>query len=163
MNIMGHRLRFYAEKLVAFEQICSKGNALTSFWFDKIKNVGLYFGILGGSEVTSQFFGFSILGHIPKWLLFAWPAIEISKDFFLGLLDKNKLHLWQIRTEWERRKGLDTYAKEQMEMLRELHAKQCPDSKVKHSGFVSETEEEYRKQIRQKSKNENHTIGPEHF
>jgi len=139
MKIFGHRLRWYAEKYVAFEYMCAEGNGLTNFLWSKIKNIFIYFGLLGGTEIAgTKIFGISLLSYIPGWLVLCIPVIELVKDFLFGILSRRKLKIMQIKVEWRQRKGLDTWEKEKMDMIRELHAKECPNSTIKHEGYVEE-------------------------
>ena len=155
MNIFGKRRRWYLEKYVAFEAIVSEGNCVLSLFWTKSKQIITYLFILSGVSVgAEQGFKMEIFNQFPSWLgwlkIIAYfifqkaifilplvPIIELVKDFGLGLWSRNS-KLWQIRREWEARKGLNTWAMEQMKMMREIHGKTCPDSKIKHKGYVSE-------------------------
>ena len=156
MQVFRHRRRWYAEKYIAFEQICTNGNSLLALPWSKIKAMVVYLGVLSGVGIGAEKgLGMEMLEYLPPWLywikgfvyayikvfivlLLLSPLIEIVKDFSLGLFDRKVLKFWQMKQEWIKRKGIDSWEKEKMKMIREIHAEQCPESKISHKGYVEE-------------------------
>ncbi len=140
MEIFGKRRRWYLEKYVSFEQIVGEGNSVFGLFFTKIRQVITYIFILSGVSVGAERgFGMEIFNQFPSWLnwlksvvyfifekaiflLPALPIIELIKDFCFGLWSR-KSKLWQIKQEWVVRKGLNSWATEQMNMISEYTIK----------------------------------------
>lgn len=130
-DIFGHRRRWYVEKWIQYRQYWGRGE--------------IFFGEIEGLIVTGGM-GAALLLYLEKVTGYLLPlkigiiivlVLKIVKTF-IGWLDRHYIKSWQIEAEWTVRKGISRWATEQMEMLREIHKKECPDSKVRHEGFVKE-------------------------
>ena len=153
-------LDYFLNKYVAFENIVAEGNSVLGLFWSKAKNIITYALIVSGISVgAEQGLGMEIFSQLPGWLewtkgiayfaiqkaifiLPALPIMELIKDFSLGLWSR-KVHYWHKKTEWAVRKGLNTWEKEKMDRLREIHAKECPDSKIPKEGYGYIEENKY--------------------
>ena len=153
-------LDWFLDKYVAFEQIVSEGNSVMGLFWSKAKNIITYTLVVSGISVGAEKgLGMEIFSQLPSWLqwaegmayfifqkaIFILPAIpilELVKDFYLGLWSR-KHHYWHKKAEWLMRKGINTWEKEKMDRLREIHAKQCPKSKIPSEGYGYVKENEF--------------------
>ena len=140
MTIFNHRLRWYLTKYAKFKYRIGRGNTLGDFFYGKVKT--LLYGImtLGTSEIVSQgWWDFSILQHIPWWVLVLIPILETIKDYYLGLLDEKKLNLWQIENEITLRKKISPWETEKMDRIKNIEKKIAPENyKENHKTYMEE-------------------------
>ena len=159
------KLDWFINKYIAFEQIVSEGNSVFGLFWSKAKNVITYTLVVSGISVgAEQGMGMEIFSQLPWWLgwikeivyfvfqkaifiLPALPIFELIKDFSLGCWSR-RTHYWHKKVEWARRKGIDTWAKEQMDRIRETHKKTCPETKIPDKGYGYVEENKYVEEIK---------------
>ena len=128
---MKHTKLWWVEKYIQLKLRRNRGNALTG----ELK--GLWSAFTGGGILIlliDRYMGVLL----PLWILGAAWLFQYIGEYFLGKLDQKVLHTWQAELEWIQRKGISPWAKEQMDMIREVHKKTCPDSKLKPKTYVKE-------------------------
>ena len=131
MEIWGHRRRWYLEKIIAYRYYLGRGD----FFFSEIEGL-LSTGGLGGILIliVEKYSNYLFPWQLAILLVLCFRALKVC----LGIIDKKYIKSGQTEAEWGVRKGLNSWATEQMNMTREMHKALCPDSKIKHEGFVSE-------------------------